>query len=249
MRDPFDSGTRIEATGRDASPDHPADDNADAHAAAHRRAPAGRLVAGLWDEHDLGDITEVLAVPVADRPLRPKDVEARTPGATTAAARHPWRTGLLAAGSILLVTTVVAVALVLTVGRTPAPHRGPARVSPATVADQSRLLGSLQAVLGPGGWRPAAVELWSCGGTGDHPAGWLRHVQVIDERPADRGDTVVSELRSILSDGGYQVLDPSHVDNAVVIDGASITSPERGVAEIQLDRTDASIELTGPCET
>lgn len=202
-----------------------------------------RLVGGLWAETDLVDIATELQIQGSARPLRPTEVEQHTPGATTAVARHPWRTSVLAAVLIL------AVAVAAAVGLSASGRRGPARVSAATVLDQTRITHDIEAALVTTGWRQPQVKLQTCGGTGGSPQGWLRHVQVINEAGRANPTDAVPQVQTVLGTYGYGLLETRHFDAAVVMGGSRDTGFDSATVEVQIDPTYASIELIGACET
>lgn len=206
-----------------------------------------RLVAGMWAETDLLQISDELQLDETILPLSGRQIEERAPGTTTAIARHPYRMAFAAAGLIFLGAGIAATVLVLTVGDAPV-HRGAAQVSATTIADQNQIVRNLKAVLGGSGWRPRQATLEACGGAGT-PPGWLRHVKVLNDRPAPGLADAVPQARAVLAWAGYGSFDDERAGTTVVLDGYRDVEDDIATVEIQLDHTHASIELTSFCQS
>lgn len=183
-----------------------------------------RLAGGIWDESELSRIADALGIEQSFVPQSAKAVERTNPGTTTVFARHPWRTALGAALVIMVVVSGVAVALVLTAGSAPAVKRGPARVSPATVTDQTQVIDQVAPVISRRGWRTPVITLETCGGSNGDPAGWYRHVSVIDEKSGPVPASATAKVQAILRQHGYTLLDPERIDETVVLDGVGDSS-------------------------
>ncbi|MDQ2848704.1 MAG: hypothetical protein M3Y77_20720 [Actinomycetota bacterium] len=208
-----------------------------------------RLVAGLWAETDLLQISDELQLEVTDLPRTARQIEERVPGTTTAIARHPYRTAFAAAGLVLLGAGIAAVVLVLTVGDAPV-NRGPAQVSATTIADQNLIVRNLKAVLGGSGWRPEQATLQACDGGGNlNSPGWLRHVMVLNDQPAPGMANAVPQAQAILTRAGYGSFDNERDGTTVVLDGYRDVEDDTAAVEIQVDHGYASIELTSVCQS
>lgn len=156
--------------------------------------------------------------------------------------------GLGVALVIMVGASGVAVALVLTTGPAPAVKRGPARVSAATASDQTQVVDQVETVLGRPGWRSQPTYLAPCGGENGDPAGSYRHVSVLNDDlgPVPKGGT--ARIQKILRQHRYTLLDPSRIDDAVVLDGVG-DGMDSAVVEVQIGSEVSSIELTGACES